>query len=132
MTSEAFAPPSDPSTPATRQVRPVLDGLGWTYDPAILDDARDQARPFHGDETAHDRAWAARVDTAFHSMDVVDPAGLDAWIESHAQADEPYLAEAALVAVWETRVRELFDDASADVAECPTSEAVLDDGDGLP
>ena len=91
--------------------RPVLDGLGWSYDPVILADAQDQAVPFSGDTTAHDRAWATRVQSSVDSMDVLDPGGLDAWIEAHARSDQPHLLEAALVAVWETRVRDLFDDA---------------------
>ena len=113
-----------------------MDGLGWVYDPDVLTDARDQALPFRGDTTAHEKAWAARVDAAVAGMDVMDPAGLDAWMASHAKAPEPHLAEAALVAVWETRIRDLFadvpglddtqDDAAADLV------SVEDDSDGLP
>ncbi len=97
--------------------RPVLDGMGWSYDQVILEDACSQARPFRGDETAQDRSWSARVEAAFHSMDAADPDGLDTWIEAHATAKEPHLVEAALVAVWETRLRDLFDDTSNGTAD---------------
>ena len=72
-----------------------------------MNDARSQAVPFRGDTTAHDKAWAARVQAAFESMDVLDPAGLDAWTETHATSSEPHLAEAALVAVWEHHLTHL-------------------------
>jgi hypothetical protein len=103
-------------------------GLGWLLSPSVFDDALRQARPYTGDVQAVDRAWSARVDAAVQGMDVLDPAGLDEWIAAHAESAAPHLAEAALVAVWETHVRGLFPHSS----DLRPDLIALDGGHGEP
>jgi len=87
----------------------------------IYADASDQAVPFAGDETASDRAWAARVDEAVQAMDVLDPPGLDRWMSAHAASMEPQVDEAGLVAAWETWLRaEYAPEALGDVTDLTT------------
>ena len=100
----------------------------WPMDAAVLADAMTQTRPFAGDRAASDRAWSARVDAAVQGMDVLDPAALDGWIERHAASAEPHLAEAELVAVWETAVRDAHADDARDHDASATAGAG-DDGD---
>ena len=88
---------------------PLTQPTYWPVDTSVLADAHQQSRPFAGDTSAEDRAWAARVDSAVHGMDAVDPDGLDTWMQTHAEAEIPHLHEADLVAVWETIVRDAYD-----------------------
>ncbi len=87
---------------------PMRWGADWFADQEVLADANAQTRPYTGDQSASDKAWSARVNSAVQGMDVLDRDGLDAWMDSHAKSAQPHLAEAALVAVWETRIRDLF------------------------
>lgn len=113
------------------QVAPAaVAGLGWVVSPEIYADAQVQAVPFTGDHTASDRAWSARVDAAVAGMDVLDQAGVDAWITTHAASAEPHVAEAGLVAAWETHVRALFDTAVIPEAAADTNAvAAVEDVD---
>ena len=111
---------SDQATSAT------VGGLGWPVSSDIYADAQAQAVPFTGDKTATDRAWSFRVDAAVAGMDVLNSATVDGWIETHATAAEPHLAEAGLVAAWETHVRSLFD--TADIPDTAATD-VADDVD---
>ena len=104
----------------------AVGGLGWPVSSDIYADAQAQAVPFTGDTTATDRAWSFRVDAAVAGMDVLNPATVDEWIETHAAAAEPHLTEAGLVAAWETHVRSLFD--TADIPDAVATD-VADDVD---
>jgi hypothetical protein len=121
-----FDPVQDPG-----QAAPVaVAGLGWVVSEEIYADAQVQAVPFTGDHAASDRAWSARVDAAVAGMDVLDQAGVDAWITTHAASPEPHVAEAGLVAAWETHVRGLFDTAVIPEAAADTSAvAAVEDVD---
>jgi hypothetical protein len=101
--------PADTAAGVVEEPVAVVSGLGWAVAPSVYADARAQAVPYAGDQTATDRAWAARVDTAVQGMDVLDPDGLDTWMDTHAASSVPHLAEAGLVAAWETHVRGLYD-----------------------
>ena len=103
-----------------------LAGLGWSADPAVLADARGQAFPFGGERTAVELAWSARVQAAVNGMDVVDPGGLDVWMDRHAASEVPHVAEAELVAVWETHVRALCDDLDAATSPSTTETAPVE------
>jgi len=94
------------------QAAPVaVAGLGWLVSAPVYQDACAQAVPYAGDETASDRAWSARVDAAVAGMDVLDSAGVDEWIGTHATSEVPHLVEAGLVAAWETHIRDVYDTA---------------------
>jgi hypothetical protein len=111
------------------QAAPVaVAGLGWRVSADVYADAQEQAVPFTGDKTATDRAWSFRVDAAVAGMDVLDPSGVDEWMNTHAASAEPHVAEAGLVAAWETHVRGLFDTAVILDAE---ATGVADDVDSL-
>jgi hypothetical protein len=99
---------ADQATAGAPQIASV-SGLGWALSPSVFEDACAQAVPYAGDQTADGRAWSARVDAAVAGMDVIDPAGLDTWMDTHAASDVPHLVEAGLVAAWETHVRGLFE-----------------------
>jgi hypothetical protein len=86
----------------------AVGGTGWPVSSDIYAVAQAQAVPFTGDKTATDRAWSFRVNAAVAGMDVLNPTAVDGWIDTHAAAAEPHLAEAGLVAAWETHVRGLF------------------------
>lgn len=111
-----------PATAADDQTRM------WPVDVDVHADARAQARPFTGDDmNAEDRAWSARVDAAVQGMDIVDPVGLDAWMQGHADSATPHVDEAELVAVWETHVRDHCANAEASADE-QTDEQVAEQG----
>jgi hypothetical protein len=132
------------------QAAPVaVAGLGWLVSAPVYQDACAQAVPYAGDESATDRAWSARVNAAVAGMDVLDPAGLDEWIDTHATSEVPHLVEAGLIAAWETHIRDVYDTAVlpqdsaehdpstiglvSETHEPPTTEWVhdLDDVDAL-
>jgi hypothetical protein len=95
------------------QLVPVA-GAGWLASVSVYADAQAQAVPYAGDESASDRAWSARVDAAVAGMDVLDPAGVDEWMNEHAESEVPHQVEAGLVAAWETHIRALYDSAEPD------------------
>lgn len=108
----------------------------WATDPAIHADAVAQAIPYTESSLVPDgaeRAWSARVQAAVDGMDVTDPTGLDAWMQAHAESTEPHMQEAALVAAYETEVRDSITaleaswQASMDAAELHVGDDTLDD-----
>jgi hypothetical protein len=108
-----------------------VPGSGWLASASVYADAQAQAVPYTGDESATDRAWSARVDAAVAGMDVLDPAGVDEWMNEHAASEAPHQVEASLVAVWETHIRALYDSAEPDGLTGhhePTSQASHDSG----
>jgi hypothetical protein len=107
----------------------AVAGLGWRVSADVYADAQAQAVPFAGDKTATDRAWSARVDAAVAGMDVLDSSGVDEWINTHSASAEPHMAEAGLVAAWETHVRSLFDTAVSPDAEATDVADDADTGD---
>jgi hypothetical protein len=108
--------------------RSVVSGLGWLVAPQVCATAEAQAFAFTGEKTAAELAWSARVDAAVQGMDVLDPAGLDEWMATHAESSVPHLAEAGLVAAWETHIRDLYGTANAAGEVTALTQADLDTG----
>jgi hypothetical protein len=106
---------------------PVVSGPGWPIVPGVFADAAAQAVPFQGETTGSERAWSARVDAAVQGMDVLDPTGLDQWMQAHADSPQPHQAEATLVAAWETWLR--TDDAPTLLRPAAEAGDIADDGD---
>jgi hypothetical protein len=100
---------------------------GWPRARHTLAEAVAAAERFTEDEAALATAppWSQRVDEAVHGMDAVDRAGMDAWMQAHAESTKPEIHEAYLVAAWETRRDQLAHDADEDVE--PAAEAHHDD-----
>lgn len=90
----------------------------WPVNTAAFAEALAAAERFTEHEATLTTAppWSARVDAAVHGMDTVDPAGLDAWMQVHADSARPELDEARLVAAWETH-----QDAATDTADAATA-----------
>jgi hypothetical protein len=89
------------------------DPARWRIDPEALANATSETLPYAGPSappSAREHAWAARLQEALLGMDAEDPAGLDQWMARHAAAAQPHVAEAELVAAWDTLIRDTYGD----------------------
>jgi hypothetical protein len=102
----------------------------WPRARHTLAEAMAAAQRFTEDEAVLATAppWSQRVDEAVHGMDAVDRAGMDAWMQAHAESPKPEIHEAYLVAAWETR-RDQLDDADEDAGHAAEAQHD-DDADG--